>query len=81
MYKRLFQRTIILALLVWVGWPTEAHAYVEPGILSTLFQLAYILIFGLIAAWLFRPFRYLKSLLKRDANSKESKDDSNAKQE
>lgn len=43
-----------------------AHAYVDPGVLSILFQALYVTVFGAAAAFIFRPWNYLKSVFKKD---------------
>lgn len=50
---------LILALLVPAR---SAHAYVDPGILSVLFQGLYVAVFGAATAFIFRPWNYLKSV-------------------
>ena len=57
---RIVWMTLILALT-----PAVAHAYVDPGFLGSLYQMIYMFVFGVAAAWVLKPFRYLSSLLKR----------------
>ncbi len=49
---------IVLVLGTWSG---PAHAYVDPGILSILYQALYALAFGAAAAWIMRPWAWLKT--------------------
>jgi len=42
--------------------PRPAQAYVDPGILGALSQVVYVFIFGALATWLLRPFRFVKRL-------------------
>ena len=51
-----------LLAFVLVIMPGPAYAYVDPGILSTLYQALYALAFGVAAAWIMRPWAWLKSL-------------------
>ncbi len=55
-------RVAVIALILG-AWSGPAHAYVDPGILSTLYQALYALVFGAAAAWIMRPWAWLKSLL------------------
>ncbi|MBF0142906.1 MAG: hypothetical protein HQL59_05550 [Magnetococcales bacterium] len=55
----------IAALLLLALTPGDAWAYVDPGIIAALFQAGYAAVFGLLAAWVFRPWRYLSSLFGR----------------
>ena len=61
---------ILVALLVAV--PHGAHAYVDPGILGSLYQALYVLIVGSVASWIFKPWRVLSAWLHRgDVSSAE----------
>ncbi len=53
---------LVLALLLI---PRTAQAYVDPGIMSVLFQALYVVFFGAAAAFILRPWAYLKSLFKK----------------
>lgn len=44
--------------------PALAFAYIDPGILGALFQSMYVAIFGFLAAWVFKPWQYIKSWLR-----------------
>ena len=57
---RIFNLTI-LALL----FATPAYAYVDPGFLGSLYQMVYMLIFGVLASWVLRPYQYLTSLFQK----------------
>ena len=57
---------ILLLGLGLIFLPSPAFAYVDPGILAALYQVVYVFIFGVLASWIFKPWRYLKSLLFRD---------------
>ena len=54
---------ILLAALLLITSP--AYAYVDPGVLGVLYQAAYALVFGALAAFVLRPWQYLKSLFAR----------------
>jgi len=45
--------------------PATAHAYVDPGFLGSLYQMAYVLVFGVLAGWVLRPYRYITSMFKK----------------
>ena len=67
-WKRTFRFLIagaVLGLLV----PSTAHAYIDPGILASLYQALYVLIFGAITAYIVRPWRYVKSLFRKSAET------------
>jgi hypothetical protein len=64
---------------VWIaGLASPAYAYVDPGILTVLYQMIYVAGFGILAAVVFAPYRYLKSvwreLLGRDSSDKRNTD-------
>ena len=61
-FKKLKLAVLILALLL----PAKtAYAYVDPGILSVLFQGLYVAVFGAAAAFIFKPWNYLKSVFRK----------------
>lgn len=51
----------MLTVLV-VFFATPAYAYVDPGFLGSLYQMVYMLIFGVFAGWVLRPYRYIAAL-------------------
>ena len=62
-FRKLHLAVLVLAFFL----PARtAHAYVDPGVLSVLFQALYVTMFGAAAAFIFRPWNYLKSLFKKD---------------
>lgn len=59
---------IYCRLLIFAGilvMPTVVFAYVDPGFLSSLYQVFYVVIFGAVSAWIISPWKYIKSLFKR----------------
>ena len=48
----------LAAAAIWTV-PERAHAYVDPGLLGSLYQMIYILIFGVLAGWVLRPFKFI----------------------
>ena len=54
--------SVIAVAALFILFPTSAHAYIDPGILGGLYQLAYLVFFGLIVVLVMRPWQYLKSL-------------------
>ena len=64
----------ILKLTVFaVFFATPAYAYVDPGFLGSLYQMVYMLIFGVFAGWVLRPYRYLTSLFQKLKSAPEKK--------
>jgi len=59
------------AFLLLILYPTPAWAYVDPGIMASLYQLVYVLIFGVLLGWIIKPYRYFRSFFKSEAVSKE----------
>ncbi len=59
----------IVAMALFLS-PGTAHAYVDPGFLSVLHQIAYVAIFGALSAVIFKPWRLLKSRFKKFSSSK-----------
>jgi len=57
------QRIFFLALLFWAV-PERAHAYVDPGLLGSLYQIIYVFVFGILAGWVLRPFKYISAKYK-----------------
>jgi hypothetical protein len=57
------QRIFLLALLFW-ALPERAHAYVDPGLLGSLYQIIYVFVFGILAGWVLRPFKYISAKYK-----------------
>ncbi len=64
----------IYLLLAFLLFPASAYAYVDAGFLSLIYQAAYILIFGFLAFFIFKPWNYLKSFFKRK-HKEEKKED------
>ena len=46
-------------------YPGTAYAYIDPGIMGILYQMAYAILFGGAVAWVLKPWRYLKSFVSR----------------
>jgi len=55
---------IVTLMFLFLVTPTPAHAYVDPGFLGALYQLAYVFIFGTLAVWVMKPVQFIKSLFK-----------------
>jgi hypothetical protein len=45
--------------------PGAAHAYVDPGFLSSVYQFAYVAIFGVLAGVVFRPWNYIRNKFRK----------------
>lgn len=56
---------IVLGLGIVVGFPKVAWAYVDPGIVAILYQAIYVAVFGALAAFIFKPWNYLKSFFQK----------------
>ena len=70
------QRKVCLLLIFGVLYPETALAYVDPGIVSLLFQTLYVAVFGAAAAFIFKPWNFLKSRFKKPKTTTRS--DSNS---
>lgn len=62
--KQIINALIIVAPLV-LAYPATAHAYVDPGVVGTFFQIIFILFFGTFFFWLTKPFKYIGLLIKK----------------
>ena len=71
------RKILLIVLIVIVTVPGTAYAYVDPGIISMLYQILYIFIFGAISLLIFRPWGYLKSLFKKHKSDKRSDSEQN----
>ncbi len=56
---------IFSVCLLGVAFLEPAYAYVDPGIVSTLFQGLFALVAGLITAWTTGAFGLIKGLFKK----------------
>ena len=68
---------LVLVLGIVLGLPKVAFAYVDPGILSVLYQAIYVVVFGAVATFIFKPWNYVKSLFRKpkpDAQSPQESD-------
>jgi len=54
---------LLLAISFWT-YPERAHAYVDPGLLGSLYQILYVFIFGVLAGWVLRPFKFISMKVK-----------------
>jgi hypothetical protein len=53
----------LFAALAASGSPL--FAYVDPGIIGTLYQMVYVAIFGVVAAVIFKPWGFIKAQFMR----------------
>lgn len=60
-------RASVLApvFLAIISYNSNAHAYVDPGIVGVMFQYVYALIFGAVFIVFVRPIKYIKQLLQK----------------
>jgi hypothetical protein len=58
--KRAFTLTLLISFS-----PGYAYAYVDPGFLGSLYQIVYMLIFGVLAGWVLRPYKYLVAMFEK----------------
>jgi hypothetical protein len=61
---RLPLAALIFAALL-LSLPSPALAYIDPGILTVLYQVVYVSVFGFLAIFIFTPYRYMKGLLQK----------------
>jgi hypothetical protein len=54
----------VLALLI-AGFARDAYAYIDPGILTVLYQIGYVALFGALTTVVFTPYRFIKALLQK----------------
>jgi hypothetical protein len=54
--------------------PATCYAYVDPGFLGMIGQFAYLILFGVIGAFILRPYSYIKSLFSRRKGDTQSTD-------
>lgn len=54
---------LLMGIVFWT-FPEKAHAYVDPGLLGSLYQIIYIFIFGVLAGWVLRPFKFISMKFK-----------------
>jgi hypothetical protein len=62
MYRICCGLFVLLGILLM---PTVVFAYVDPGLISSLYQVLYVVIFGAVSTWIIAPWKYIKSLFKR----------------
>lgn len=61
--KQSLKTSLILALLLFC--PRPAAAYVDPGVVGSLYQIIYVVVFGALLGFVARPYKYLTSLFDR----------------
>ncbi|MFQ5477296.1 MAG: hypothetical protein ACE5E4_01635 [Candidatus Binatia bacterium] len=52
----------VLGGLLLAGYPGAAEAYVDPGVIATLYQLVYVLVFGLLLGLVTKPIALVRRL-------------------
>lgn len=62
-------KTFLVAFSLLVFYPSHAHAYVDPGLVSMVLQGAFAAVAGFVAAYVIGPWQWLKSLFKKSASS------------
>ncbi len=50
-----------LALVIIALCVRPAHAYVDPGIVGSLYQVVYVLVLGAVVSFVVNPFQRLKA--------------------
>jgi len=55
----------VVCAALFASSTSPAYCYVDPGILGTLYQIGYIVVFGILMGVVLRPFRFLKDSLGR----------------
>jgi hypothetical protein len=72
------RRPCLIGLALTVYAPT-ALAYVDPGLLGTLYQAAYVLLFGALTALVFRPWHYVRGLFRQRTDRRPPEADAQAR--
>lgn len=55
------QMRFVMFIFLIPFYPEAAYAYVDPGFITALYQLVYVLIFGVLATFILNPWRSLKT--------------------
>ena len=58
--KERYKMKFLIFLVGVFFYPKTVYAYVDPGFISVLYQFAYVVIFGALASFVLRPWRFLK---------------------
>ncbi|OVE76871.1 hypothetical protein BVX98_04185 [bacterium F11] len=67
---------ILTAGLILLISRQKAWGYVDPGFLSSIYQLGYLVILGLLSLFIFRPLNFFKRFIsKLKGDKKTSSDD------
>jgi hypothetical protein len=61
--KFLFALMAVVLVSSFAAQP--AHAYVDPGIIASLYQVLYVAIFGIAAGVVVKPFKMMQRLIAR----------------
>jgi hypothetical protein len=51
-------------ILLSVLYPGMVYAYVDPGFITVLYQFVYVFIFGALAGFILKPWRFIRAWLK-----------------
>ncbi len=46
-------------------FPDSAYGYVDPGIIASMFQTIYVVVFGVLLVWVTRPYKCLLSVFRK----------------
>ena len=57
--------------LVLMTSSSAAFAYIDPGVTYALLQALFVFVFGAAAAFIVRPWSWIKGLFKKDVGSEE----------
>jgi NhaP-type Na+/H+ and K+/H+ antiporter len=52
-------RLALFIALALLAEPQACWAYVDPGIIASLYQIVFVVIFGTVFAWVSRPMRFI----------------------
>ena len=75
MVSKVIKHRLFLSIgLIALTFPHVSWAYVDPGLMGMLFQTFYVLVFGVLAAWVIKPWNYMKGLFKKKKEQKSEKD-------
>jgi len=66
-------RFILFTLAAFVFYPSTAHAYIDPGLVSMVIQGLFAAVAGFTALYVLGPWRWFKSLFTKSQPSTKTK--------
>ena len=74
MSSKIKHKFVFLTIFYW-SYNQTAFGYVDPGIVGSLYQMLYVLVFGVIAAWVLKPWKWLKHMFQKLIRGEAIQDD------